>query len=97
MKMEHLYEVYETTRANQAMDLTIGLAMFKAEHPEIQITQEEDRAMREFMGRYGQELAAAFPNREKFQAAVEAGLARDALLEQERLAQEQTVSQSGEA
>ena len=30
--------------------------------------------MREFMGRYGQELAAAFPDREKFQAAVEAGL-----------------------
>ncbi|MEA4932936.1 MAG: hypothetical protein VB071_05030 [Lawsonibacter sp.] len=73
-----LYGIYETTRKNHAPDTTIGLAMFKAEHPEVKITQEEDKAMREFMGQHGQELAAAFPDRDAFAAAVAAGMAEDA-------------------
>ncbi|MEA4933371.1 MAG: hypothetical protein VB071_07315 [Lawsonibacter sp.] len=57
-----LYGVYETTHKSHAPDTTIGLAMFKAEHPEVKITQEEDRKIREFMGCHGQELAKAFPD-----------------------------------
>ena len=33
--------------------------------------------MREFTGRHGQELAAAYPDREAFEAAVEAGIQAD--------------------
>lgn len=33
--------------------------------------------MREFTGRHGQELAAAYPDREAFAAAVEAGIQAD--------------------
>ncbi len=72
-----LYNIYETTRANKAPDLTIGLAMYKAEHPGV-ITHEQDREIREFMGRHGQELAAAFPDPEKFTYAVAACAAEDA-------------------
>ena len=72
-----LYGIYETTRANQALDLTIGLAMYKAEHPGV-ITHEQDREIREFMGRHGQKLAAAFPDPEAFAKAVSAGVAEDA-------------------
>lgn len=71
-----LYNIYEVTRKNQAPDLTIGLAMFKAENPGV-ITHEEDKAFREFMGRYGRELAGAFPDRDKFAAAVAEGIAED--------------------
>ncbi|MEM5780685.1 MAG: hypothetical protein AAGU02_06025 [Lawsonibacter sp.] len=72
-----LYKIYETTRENQAPDLTIGLAMYKAEHPGV-ITHEQDREIREFMGRHGQELAKAFPDPEAFAKAVSAGEAEDA-------------------
>lgn len=71
-----LYNIYEVTRRNEAPDLTIGLAMFKAENPGV-INHEEDKALREFMGRYGQKLAGAFPDREKFAAAVAEGVAED--------------------
>ena len=78
MNADTLYGIYETTRENHAPDTTIGLAMFKAEHPEVKITHEEDRKIREFMGAYGQELAAAFPDRDAFATAVAAGMAEDA-------------------
>ena len=71
-----LYELYEITEKNDAPDLaTVGMAMLREKHPEI--THEEDRAMREFTGRHGQELAAAYPDREAFEAAVAAGVAED--------------------
>lgn len=73
-----LHEIYSITRENKLPDLTIGLAMFKAEHPEVTITHEEDKAIREFMGRHGQELAAAFPDRDAFAKAVAAGMVEDA-------------------
>ena len=76
---QHLYEIYTLTQANQAPDLTIGLAMYRAQHPGL-VSQEEDKALREFMGRHGQDLAKAFPDREAFDAAVEAALAEDAAL-----------------
>lgn len=76
MNTELLYELYEITEKNDAPDLaTVGMAMLREKHPEI--THEEDRAMREFTGRHGQELAAAYPDREAFAAAVAAGVAED--------------------
>ena len=82
MNTERLYELYEITEKNDAPDLaTVGMAMLREKHPEI--THEEDRAMREFTGRHGQELAAAYPDREAFEAAVAAGVAEDEAAKEE--------------
>lgn len=82
MKTELLYELYEITEKNDAPDLaTVGMAMLREAHPEI--THEEDRAMREFTGRHGLELAAAFPDKEAFAAAVAAGVAEDEAAKEE--------------
>ena len=86
-----LYELYRITDANNAPDLaTVGMAMLRQAHPEI--TQEEDRAMREFTGRHGKELAAAYPDAAAFAAAVEAGIAAD--LEAEEAAAEEAAGES---
>lgn len=78
---QHLYEIYTLTRENQAPDLTIGLALYRDQHPGL-LTQEEDRAIREFMGRHGLELSKAFPDRTAFYDAVEVGLAADTAMKQ---------------
>lgn len=76
MNTEMLYELYEITEKNDAPDLaTVGMPMLLKKHPEI--THEEAREMREFTGRHGQELAAAYPDKEAFAAAVEAGTQAD--------------------
>ena len=76
MNTEMLYELYEITEKNDAPDLaTVGMPMLLKKHPEI--THEEAKEMREFTGRHGQELAAAYPDREAFAAAVEAGIQAD--------------------
>ena len=89
MNTELLYELYEITEKNDAPDLaTVGMAMLREAHPEI--THEEDKAMREFTGRHGQELAAAYPDKEAFEAAVAAGVAEDeAAVKQEDLGTEE--------
>ena len=89
MNTEMLYELYEITEKNDAPDLaTVGMAMLREAHPEI--THEEDQAMREFTGRHGQELAAAYPDKEAFEAAVAAGVAEDeAAVKQEDLGTEE--------
>lgn len=74
-----LYDVYALTRAVDAPDLTIGLAHYRERHPEL--THEEEKELRGFMGRHGQELAKAFPHWTQFAAAVEAAQARDAAQE----------------
>lgn len=85
MKANTLYGIYEATRENQVPDLTIGLAMYKAEHPEDPLSHEEDKAIREFIGRHGQELAQAFAEGpDVFAEAVAACEAEDA----EKAAQE---------
>lgn len=78
MNTEMLYELYEITEKNDAPDLaTVGMAMLREKHPEI--THEEDKAMREFTGRHGAELAAAYQTggMDTFAAAVEAGIQAD--------------------
>lgn len=89
MNTEMLYELYEITEKNDAPDLaTVGMAMLREAHTEI--THEEDKAMREFTGRHGQELAAAYPDKEAFEAAVAAGVAEDeAAVKQEDLGTEE--------
>ena len=82
MNTEMLYELYKVTEKNDAPDLaTVGMAMLREKHPEI--THEESRAMREFTGRHGQELAAAYPDKEAFAAAVAAGVAEDEAAKEE--------------
>ena len=71
-----LYDVYALTQSVGAPDLTVGLALYRERHP--QLTHEEEKELREFMGRHGQELAKAFPHWTQFAAAVEAAQARDA-------------------
>lgn len=79
MNVNILYGIYESTRKNNAPDLTVGLAMFKAEHPEVEISHEEDKAIRQFIGRHGQALAAGFADGpEAFAAAVAACEDKDA-------------------
>ena len=76
MNTEMLYELYEITEKNDAPDLaTVGMPMLLKKHPEI--TDAESKEMREFTGRHGQELAAAFPDKEAFEAAIEAGIQAD--------------------
>lgn len=78
MNTEMLYELYEITEKNDAPDLaTVGMAMLQENHPEI--THEEAREMREFTGRHGAELAAAYQTggMDTFAAAVEAGIQAD--------------------
>ena len=78
MNTEMLYELYEITEKNDAPDLaTVGMAILREKHPEI--THEEAKEMREFTGRYGQELAAAYQTggMDTFSAAVEAGIQAD--------------------
>ena len=76
MNTELLYELYEINEKNDAPDLaTVGMPMLLKKHPEI--THEEAKEIREFTGRHGQELAAAFPDKEAFEAAVEAGIQAD--------------------
>ena len=76
MNTELLYELYEITEKNDAPDLaTVGMPMLLKKHPEI--THEDAKEMREFTGRHGPELAAAFPDKEAFESAVEAGIQAD--------------------
>lgn len=60
MNANTLYVIYEATRDNKALDLTVGLAMFQAEHPEVTISHDEDKAIREFIGKHSKELADGF-------------------------------------
>ena len=73
---ETLYDAYALTQAAGAPELTVGLALYRERHPRL--THEEEKELREFMGRHGRELAKAFPHWTQFAAAVEAAQARDA-------------------
>ena len=76
MNTNMLYELYRITEKNDAPDLaTVGMAMLRHEHPEI--THEEDKEMRHFVGRHGKELAEVYLDRAAFELAVEAGIRAD--------------------
>lgn len=77
--MKHLYDIYTLCKERDCVDLTIAIAMYRAEHPDV-IDSVEDREMREFIGRHGKELSAAFKaqDRAAFDAVVAACMDRDA-------------------
>ena len=60
MNANTLYSIYQTNREHGFHDLNFGLAQFKADHPEVAISHEEDKAIREFIGRHGKKLADGF-------------------------------------
>jgi hypothetical protein len=65
MNGEILYQVYQTTQANQVNDLTIGLAMLKDQRPDLGITHEQDKAIRSLIARHGEKLARAYEQRDE--------------------------------
>lgn len=72
MKTNTLYDIYMINRETEGEDLGISLAKYKAAHPGA-VSHEEDKAIREFVGAHGPELARAFDQgREAFEAAVAA-------------------------
>lgn len=85
---EKLYELYQTNEKNDLPDLTIGMAFYREQHPEL--TQEEDDAMIGFISRHTRELARAYPDRAAFYQAWAEGVAEDIqhVLEQAQEVQE---------
>lgn len=77
MKANTLYDIFETTKKNDAPDLTIGLAMLRAERPDI--TDDEDKQLREFMGRHYDDLVIGYRtgDREAFALIVDGCKAKD--------------------
>lgn len=72
MNANYLYDIFETTRKHGAPDLTIGLAMLKAEQPIPDGLT--DQAVRQFLGRHYEALAKAYQSgdRQVFAQAVAA-------------------------
>ena len=69
MDAKFLYEVFEQTEKNGFPDLMLGVAAAQAEHP---IPHEEDKAVREFIGRHYDALVEAYKLRDRaaFDAVV---------------------------
>lgn len=77
MNANYIYDIFETTRINDAPDLNIGLAMLKQEQP---ISDTEDKAIREFIGRHYNALVSTYASRDRdaFAAKVAECEAEDA-------------------
>lgn len=72
MNTKILYDIYTLNRETEGEDLTVSLAKYKAAHPNA-LSHEEDKAVREFIGTYGSELAKAFDQgKVAFEIAVNA-------------------------
>lgn len=72
MNTNILYDIYTINRETEGEDLAVSLAKYKAARPGA-VSHEDDKAIREFVGAYGPELACAFDQgREAFEAAVDA-------------------------
>ena len=69
MDAKFLYEVFQETEKNGFPDLMLGVAAAQAEHP---IPHEEDKAVREFIGRHYDALVEAYKLRDRaaFDAVV---------------------------
>lgn len=69
MDAKFLYEVFEQTEKNGFPDLMLGVAAAQVEHP---LPHEEDRAVREFIGRHYDALVEAYKLRDRatFDAVV---------------------------
>lgn len=77
MDAKILYEIYTTTRTMGLHDLTFGLGQYHADHPGA-ISHDQDKAIREFIGRHGKALAVAFrKGKAAFEAVAEVLYAED--------------------
>ena len=77
MNTNTLYDIYKLNHETEGEDLTVSLAKFQAERPGA-VSHEEARAMREFVGRHGKALAAAFrKGKAAFEAVAEVLYAED--------------------
>lgn len=77
MNTNTLYDIYKLNHETEGEDMTISMAKFQAEHPG-EVSHEEARAMREFVGKHGKTLAVAFrKGKAAFQAVVEVLEAQD--------------------
>lgn len=59
MNANTLYDIYKLNHETEGEDLTISMAKFQAEHPG-EVSHEEAKTLREFVGRHGKTLAVAF-------------------------------------
>ena len=77
MNTNTLYDIYTINKQTPGEDMTISLAKYKADHPG-ELSHEQDKAIREFVGRHGKALAVAFcKGKATFQAVVEVLEAED--------------------
>lgn len=77
MNTNTLYDIYTINKQTEGEDLTISLAKFQAKYQD-EVSHEEARAMREFIGKHGKALAVAYrKGKAAFQAVVEVLEAQD--------------------
>jgi len=63
MNANYIYDIFETTKQNEASDLNIGLAMLQEKKPIP--AGMTDRGVREFMGRHYKALVKAYNTGDK--------------------------------
>lgn len=77
MNINTLYEIYTINHQTPGEDLTISMAKFQAEHPG-EVSHEEAKTIREFIGKHGKMLAFAFRDgKAAFTAVAEVLEAKD--------------------
>ena len=81
MNADYIYDIFETTRENNAPDLNVGLAMLRESKPIPE--GMTDRDIREFMGRHYEKLVAAYRAKDRyvFGAGVAACVAADSAVQ----------------
>ena len=77
MNTNILYDIYKLNHETEGEDLTVSLAKFQAANPDT-LSHEEAKAMRNFIGKHGKDLAVAFrKGKAAFEAVVEVLEAED--------------------
>ena len=77
MNTNILYGIYKLNHETEGEDLTVSMAKFQAEHPG-EVSHEEAKTLREFVGRHGKALAVAFrKGKAAFEAVAEVLYAED--------------------
>ena len=77
MNTNTLYDIYTINKQTPGEDLTISLAKFQAEYQD-EVSHEEAKTLREFVGKHGKTLAVAFrKGKAAFQAVAEVLEAKD--------------------
>ena len=77
MNTNILYDIYKLNNETEGEDLTVSMAKFQAANPGA-LPHEEAKAMREFIGKHGKDLAVAYrKGKAAFTAVVEVLEAED--------------------